>query len=201
MLSPITQEAISIIDAMPLTKHGPLEPLEYAKALPPEAEPLARVLSDEGTVELAEKYREADKTAVRAQQLYVWPSRIGYYAVFPSVFLAGVSVYVSTSNNPSLVEAVRPYLPWAQGLLLLVFLACAAMIYRSSSARPRWVRARAEAEAYRSCFFRQLMSASGNGDGGEARLRTLQLECFRRHLLDDQRQFSRSEFDAIAGLR
>jgi hypothetical protein len=190
MPSPITEEAIKIIDGAPA--YGPLKrPAEYAEALPPEAGALARVLSSTKFQEEAERYQEADKSAVRAQRWHLWLARTALFSVFPSVVLGGVSVYMSTSAGAPAIEAVRPYLVPAQALFVSASFVCAIALLLFAPRR-RWLGARARAELHRWVFFRRLMSAPGSAEGAERPLLPLQLECFRRHLFEDQHQF----FDA-----
>jgi hypothetical protein len=194
MPSPLTERAIKIINAVQPPKHGPLQTLEYAKRLPQEAEPLARFLRDKSMVDLGDKYLHYDGRAMKSQRRYFWPRIIGLVALFFSVLLTGFSVYASTSNNQALIDAVRPYLAPAQWTLLLILLVCAvcaAIVYRSSTAKSMWAVARSEAESYRASFYKELMSAPGTGGDGDGGIwqKSLRLECFRRHLLDDQRAY------------
>lgn len=187
MPSPITEAAIKIIDGAP--PYGPLtRPADYAKALPPEAGALARVLSGREFFEEAQRYEKADNSAVKAQRSHLWLARTALFSVFPSVVLGGVGVYMSTSAGAPAIEAVRPYLVPAQALFVSASFVCAIAILLFAPRR-RWLAARARAEQHRWAFFRRLISAPGNTEGAERPLLPLQLECFRRHLFDDQRQF------------
>lgn len=190
MPDPITEEAIRIIDAAPV--RGPVRPADYAKALPPEAGALARVLSSKAVLEEAERYRIADKGAIRAQRSHLWLPRSALIAVYASVVLGGVGVYLSTATDASLVDAVRPYLTVAQALFMGISCVCLIALSLLAAPRRRWLEARARAEWHRWSLFRLIMSGSSKPSGTEVELLPLQLECFRRHLVDDQRRF----FDA-----
>ncbi len=69
MPSPITQEAIDIINAAPSC--GPLHPAEYTSALTQNATGLARILGKEEIITAATAYHEADGRAVRSQARFV----------------------------------------------------------------------------------------------------------------------------------
>ena len=78
MRSKLTEEAINIIDAAP--SQGPLRIAEYAKALPPRAAGLRRVLlEDEEIGKAVERYREADFAALDAQARF---RRLGWTAAY-----------------------------------------------------------------------------------------------------------------------
>jgi hypothetical protein len=183
MPSPITEEAVRIIDAAPA--QGPLQSTGYADVLSPRAGALAEVLRDRKVAKAAADYRAAD---ARADQAQTWFKRLGgaaAYCGFGAAALAGVLLYLG--DGPS-QEALRANLGLAQFVLLVVSLLCAFVLFLSKPYRT-WRTQRGDAEAMRLQFFAFMMSGRGVPRDGEAPLLPLQLECFRRHLLDDQRGF------------
>ena len=186
MTSPITEEAKKIIDASP--SHGPLRPAEYAKALPPRAGALARVLTDERIVAEGEKYRAADASAVMWRRVHGFLARSVLLFVTLAVVLGGVRLYLAASGDASSIEAARARLGQAQSFLLIVWLVSVTVLILLRPAR-RWFHERATAELARQRLFGLLMSGSSRADETEAQLLPLQLECFRRHLLEPQRGF------------
>ena len=177
--SKITEEAIRIIAAAP--EHGPLRPLEYAEALPPRAAALARVLMDEKIVEAARRYQRADKRAITAQRWFVWIGKTAAYTGFLAAVLGGALLYIaSDASGPSL---------FAVGALqfgfLVVSLTGSLALYAVKPFRA-WRKERGQAEAERLNIFTLFMSDTSAAGESEAPLLPLKLECFRRHLLDDQ---------------
>src|SRR5947209_13883496 len=83
----ITEEAIRIIAGAP--EYGPLQPVEYANALPPRAAALARVFSDKEIITAAERYRVADKSATRWRRFYGLLARSVLILALLSVVLGG----------------------------------------------------------------------------------------------------------------
>jgi hypothetical protein len=186
MPSPITEEAIQIIDSA--RSRGPLVPTEYAQELPPRAGALARLLLDKRIVDDAAKYQVADASAVRWRRLYTFLASTGLCVAFLSVVLGAIRLYFAVSASAASIEWVRPYLGWSQWVLLAITVICVSTLFVLQPAR-RWFRARAEAEQSRLRLFRLLMSGSSGADATEAPLLPLQLECFRRHLLENERVF------------
>jgi hypothetical protein len=183
MRSKITEEAISIIDAAP--SRGPLRAAEYAKALPPRAAALRRVLLDEEIGKAVERYREADFAALDAQARF---RRLGWtaaYTGFLAAVLGGVLLYLG--SDPS-TETMRSNFALAQSALLGISLLCAFALFVLKPFR-KWGSRRGDAEAMRLQIFALIMSGRSAPENNEVPLLPLQFECFRRHLLHDQRDF------------
>jgi hypothetical protein len=183
MPSPITEQAIEIIEAAPA--QGPLRSADYADRLPPEAGALARVLRSEEIVKAVADYRAADAGAGAAQ---TWFRRLGQasaYGGFLAAVLGGALLYLG--SDPS-QETLRANLGLAQFALLAVSLLCAFVLFVSKPYRA-WRTERGKAEAMRLRVFALIVGGRSERKDGEAALLPLQLECFRRHLLDDQRKF------------
>jgi hypothetical protein len=184
MRSKLTEEAINIIDAAP--SQGPLRIAEYAKALPPRAAALRRVLlEDEEIGKAVERYREADFAALDAQARF---RRLGWTAAYTgslAAVLGGVLLYLASDASTALM---RSNLGLVQSTLLSVSLLCAAFLFVFKPFR-EWGLRRGDAEAMRLQVFGLMMSGRSPSGDNEIPLLPLQLECFRRHLLDDQRTF------------
>jgi hypothetical protein len=181
--SNITDEAIRIIAAAP--EHGPLRPAEYAKALPPRAASLARVLVDEKIVATAKDYSTADISAGDAQRRF---KRLGWTAAYTG-FLAGVlgGVVLYLGSDAS-TEGLRSNLGLVQSVLLVASLVCAVRLFMRKPYR-QWRVHRGDAEVKRLQIFALMMSYQSDAKDDEAPLLPLQLECFFRHLLQDQRRY------------
>ena len=180
----ITEEAIRIIAAAP--EYGPLRPLEYAKALPPRAAALARVLMDERIVEAAGRYQKADKRAIRAQRWFVSIGKAAAYTGFLAAVLGGALLYIaSDASEPSLIAIGA-----LQFGFLVVSLTGSLALYAVKPFRA-WRRERGQAEAERLNIFTLIMADTSTATEAEAPLLPLKLECFVRHLLDDQRAYFR----------
>jgi hypothetical protein len=180
----IIEEAKGIIDAAP--KGGPLDdPVAYAKALPQLAGPLARVLSSTEFVGAAARYHAADAAAGVAQTSFRRLGRTSSYCGSGAAVLGGVLLYLGSEAS---LEAWRANLGLAQFALLVVSLLCAFWLFTSKPYRT-WRTERASAEAVRLRIFNVMVGRRVEAKGDEIPLLALQLECFRRHLVEDQRGF------------
>ena len=180
MTSPTTEEAKTIIDAAP--SYGPLRPAEYAGALPPRAGALARVLRQMEIVDAGRDYARADADAQGQFNRLGWTAA---YSGFSAAVLGGILLYMG--SDPS-TATIRSNLGLAQSLFLSVSLLCALVLVFFKPYR-RWRNRRGDAEVKRLQIFALMMKANEAAAEGEAPLLPLQLECFRRHLFHDQRDF------------
>lgn len=179
----ITEEAIAIIDNAPA--HGPLQPEAYAAALPVRAAPLARVLGEQHIVDAAKRFRAADEAAIEAQGRFVRLARRAAYSGFLAAVLGGFVLYLPTDGP----EPLRTGVGLAQLFFLVVSLLAGFVLFLSKPYRT-WRTERGSAEALRQQIFAHLMLREpGQDDPNGSFLLPLQLECFRRHLLRDQRDF------------
>jgi hypothetical protein len=194
-MNDITRQAIEIIDKVKVRYPGPLRLSYYIDALlkEPGAEPLTAALKNDGDLaRLAQRYGELDALAVKHQRHYFLPRTVGIIAAYALAILVAIGVYASGSNNLPLINILQPYLAPTQWALVILMFVCMAAMYSWSGARSTWAVARAQAEDFRASFYARLMSAAwGQGAGGDAaaRLMALRLECFRRHLLQEQFEF------------
>jgi hypothetical protein len=183
MPSPITDQAIEIIEAAPA--HGPLRPGDYADQLPPEAGALGRVLRGDEVVKAAADYRAADARARASQTRFRQLGQVTAYGGFLAAALGGVLLYLGADPAQ---ETLRANLGLAQFVLLFLSLLSAFLLFVSKPYRS-WRTERGKAEAMRLRVFALMIGGRSERKEGEAALLPLQLECFRRHLLDDQRKF------------
>jgi hypothetical protein len=86
------REAQRIIDSAP--KHGPLEPIKYADALPESASDLANLLRSEEMIELTDRYRDCDWRAMRAQTWHNLLTQTAALAGFAAGILVGVDLFL-----------------------------------------------------------------------------------------------------------
>lgn len=182
-MSSITDEAKRIIDSAPA--HGPLQPAAYAAALPVSAAALGRVLGERRIVDAAENFQAADKAAIAAQKKFAKLGRRAAYSGFLAAVLGGFLLYLPANS----AEWQRTTAGLAQLFFLVVSLLAAFALFLSKPYRT-WRTQRGIAEALRLQIFAHMMSGQPQPeDPNGSFLLPLQLECFRRHLLHDQREF------------
>jgi hypothetical protein len=143
------------------------------------------VISEERITTAAKNFHVADQAAIRAQQSFSRFARTAACGGFLAAILGGFLLYLPSDAN----EGLRTGLGIAQLLFLLISFIAAFTLFALKPYRT-WRTQRASAEALRLQIFAHLISARpapGEADGGF--LLPLQLECFRRHLFDDQRNF------------
>ena len=178
-MSSITDEAKQIIDSV--TAQGPLVPAQYAAVLPPRAASLARVFGRKEIIDAAEKYQRADNRAVRAQWWFVLIGKTAAYSAFLAAVLGGILLHpASMISDPILLT-----LGAAQLVLLAVSLVCSLTLYAFKPFRA-WRGERGQAEAQRLSIFSLMMFDTSSDPKVDTLFLPLKLECFRRHLLDDQ---------------
>jgi hypothetical protein len=183
MMPSITEEAKQIIDGAP--DHGPLRPIPYAEALPAKASVLARVLREQRITDAAERFRYADEAAIDAQKKFVKLGRRAAYSGFLAAVLGGFLLYLPPDSTDSLRTSVGV----AQLFFLIVSMLHALALFLSKPYRI-WRTERGTAEALRQQIFAHIMSGEPQpNEPNGSFLLPLQLECFRRHLLHDQRNF------------
>ena len=182
-MSPITDVAKTIIDKMP--KAGPLYDKAYAQALPAEAVALAHILNKDRIVQAIESYHAADQRAMRAQARFVFMGRVTAYTGFLAAVLGGVLLYIGSAPDS---ERWLLVIGITQFVLLAISLMGSLALY---TLKPflTWRQQRGEAEAERIGVFARIVADPGEGNGEDKLLLPLQLECFRRHLLEDQRDY------------
>jgi hypothetical protein len=109
------------------------------------------------------------------------------YGGFLAAVLGGFLLYVRSDAS---TEALRSNLGLLQSALLGLSLLCAFLLFLIKPYR-KWRLHRGNAEAKRLQIFALIMSAEENAEQNEVPLLVMQLECFRRHLFHDQRDFFR----------
>ena len=179
----VTDEAIQIIDNAP--DYGPLQPVDYAETLPARASALARVLREQRIIDAAERFRVADEAAIDAQKRFVRLARRAAVSGFLAAVLGGFSLYLP----PDSTALLRTSVGLAQLFFLIISLLHALALFLTKPYRT-WRTERGTAEALRQQIFAHVMSGDPPPDDPNGSfLLPLQLECFRRHLLHDQRNF------------
>jgi hypothetical protein len=172
----IIAEAKRIINTAP--DYGPYRPDDYANALPPAASELAGLLRSRGMKELVEQYHDADRRAILAQ---TWNNLLTQAAALAGVgagVLGGVYLLLDVSVSPfSLGVGTIPFCLLAVALICLL----SSFLFRPLRI---WKVRRLEAEKLRLAIFNRIVGRSEKpGDGLPL---ALNLECFRRHLFEDQ---------------
>ncbi|HEX6001491.1 MAG TPA: hypothetical protein VFZ16_19165 [Hyphomicrobiaceae bacterium] len=153
MPASLTEKAVAIIDAAPA--HGPLRPLAYAEALPPEAADLAHVLRQPAISEVAARYAAADAAAVHAQRRANVMAWCAAAAGFLAAALSGLLFYLNALGVPHDVELAVSAL---QVAALAVSLAGSSLLtWRKPFGA--WRAERGAAEAARVDLFSRLVAA------------------------------------------
>lgn len=164
-----------------------LEPLSHARQLPPAAGALKRVLEHPDNAALMERFLAADREAIKKQARYLGWSRRAFWCRFLSIVCGTVALLDVAQLLPAGVASVGLGLQYA-------FIAGALIVSLMLSVREpfeHWMQARAEAENARLDLFGKITSATEPAQAGELPLLPLQLEYFRRYMLDAQRRYYR----------
>jgi hypothetical protein len=177
----IIAEAKRIIDAAP--DYGPYKPTEYANALPPSASELARQLQSPEMTELVAQYHRADERAVSAQTWNNLLTKTAALTGFGAGVLVGCFLVLDVTFSPfSLGLGAIPF------YLMAVALVCLLSSYLFEPLRI-WKLRRLEAEEHRLAISERIAQPTEKpGDGLALAVR---LECFRRHLFEDQMAYFR----------
>jgi len=164
-----------------------LEPLSHARQLPPEAGALARVLERPENTAIMERYIAADQAAIKTQASYLNWSWWAFFCRFLSIVCGTAALLDIAGLLPAGVASLGLGLQY--GLI-----AAALVIGLVLSAREpfeRWMRERAAAENARLDLFSKVVSATEPERPGELPLLPLQLEYFRRYMLNAERRYYR----------
>jgi hypothetical protein len=155
-----------------------LEPQNHAKTLPAEARLLREVLEDPELQAIIRTYNRYDEDANRAQRRYKFQAKGAAIASFLAIVALPIYFFMPD-------EAMN-IVYFAQAALAL--LAAGLWLASSKGAFRRWVQSRAWAEYARINLFKAvLQKEESHLKGNEIPLLPLQLEYFRRYLLDSQR--------------
>ncbi len=173
-----------------------IDPASHARALPPEAGPLARVLSQPDLRRIISRFQTANSRAIHFQRQY---KRFGRLAILlnAAAILIGSVALITSNGGPVQLSALAapreaeiarwltPALIGVQFMAILGALIAAQLVIRL---RPfdKWMQARAEAELARIALFDEVVCAEVTSDEGELPALSLQLEYFRRYQLETQ---------------
>jgi hypothetical protein len=164
-----------------------LEPLSHALALPPAAGALARVLERPENTAIMDAFVAADQAAVKSQASYLRWSGRAFWCRFLSIACGTASLLDIAKVLPSEAATLGLALQYA-------FIAASLIIGLMLGIREpfeRWMRDRAAAENARLDLFGKITSATEPEQPGELPLLPLQLEYYRRYMLDSQRRYYR----------
>lgn len=178
----VDQTAGALIGADDPASDWMLRPGTHAKALPPGAGALARVLGSQAVKNIMARYTEADTRAVAAQAVYKRRSRQAIYARLVAILIGGLFLMPLTailSAAAVKVGLIIQYACIAAALGLAAYLGAARLF-------SRWMEARAEAELARLALFDLIVDAEEPSREGELPILPLRLEYFRRYQLDVQ---------------
>ncbi len=158
-----------------------LEPQNHAKSLPPQARPLRKVLENPVLQSIILIYEKFDAEAKRAQDAYKRQAKGAAIASFLAVVVLPCYFFAP--------DEAKNAIYFAQAALVL--LAVGLWIASSKGAFRRWVQSRAWAEDARINLFKTVLKAKEEPGHtpGELPLLPLQVEYFRRYLLDSQRGY------------
>jgi hypothetical protein len=171
-----------------------LEPFTHAARLPPEAGALKRILTRPEIAAIMERFSTADRAAIKAQKNYLTWTKIAFLCRFLSIACGTAALLDIATILPEGIASL--------GLgLQYTFIAGALVIGLVLGFRQPfevWMGKRAAAENERLDLFGKVMSAEEPSQAGELPLLPLQLEYFRRYLLDEQRRYYRGRGDEHA---
>lgn len=192
--SDITKQAIEAIGENAPTDWR-LEPKEHARSLPEIAGSLKRTLEQEGLKGVIGRFSEADQRAISQQLHYKRVGRIGIWTRFLSILIGAAFIFpferlvIGSDGGPLLFGMDITQAAFVIQLLLLgsAFFAGQWLAYF----RPydKWMEARAKAEDARIELFDKVLRSKEQARPGELAILPLQLEYFRRYLLDVETSF------------
>lgn len=182
MSSSAAQAAVGQDDA---TTDWQLQPELHAAALGAECGALKRVLQRDEIKNIVERFRRADRAALRAQARY---KRIGHLSLYSAALATVVGALFVMPLESWLTDLPASI---ASGLQILALATAflTSRILAVSSPFATWMRMRAEAELARVELFDTLAKAEEPVREGELPLLPLKLEYFRRYQLDVQRRY------------
>jgi hypothetical protein len=171
-----------------------LEPLTHAGLLPPEAGALKRILTRPEIAAIMERFSTADRAAIRAQKNYLTWTKLAFMCRFLSIACGTAALLDIAEILPEGIASL--------GLgLQYTFIAGALIIGLVLGFRQPfevWMGKRAAAENERLDLFNKVTSTEEPPQTGELPVLPLQLEYFRRYLLDEQRRYYRGRGDEHA---
>jgi hypothetical protein len=186
-MNSITERAIAAIGETS-SDDWRLQPQKHAESLPPNARLLRQVLENPALQSMIQTYNKLDQTANKAQRRYKFQSKGAAVASFLTIALGSLLVLPGYNFMP---DAAISAVSILQGVLAAV----SAVLWFSSSkggSFQSWMEARSLAEDMRIKLFDAVLDAKEAPDersGDELPLLPLQLEYFRRYLLDSQQKF------------
>ena len=180
----VTQQAMNLVGNDQPTDWE-LAPEKHAAALGAGAEPLKEILLKPDIGKIITDFRVADRAAGRAQKTYKRLARLAAWTGFAAALIGSVVLMFAYLHPPGIALTAAAA---AQALLLLVSLGTSLLI---GSRQPfeAWMLKRAEAENARIALFDRVMSEHAPTTLGAVPLLALQLEYFRRYLLDVERLY------------
>lgn len=193
-VSDTTKQAIEAIGSN-VPSDWQLQPEQHAKNLPDNAGPLRRILEQESLKEIINRFNDADQRAVRQQTHYKRVGRIGIWTRFASIFIGATFIFpferllTGSVEQPLLFGLEFTQIAFIVQLFLLgsAFLTAQWLAYFKPF--DKWMEARAKAEIARIELFNDVLDSKEESRAGEFALLPLQLEYFRRYLLDVETNF------------
>ena len=183
MSSPLTEQAIAIIDKAP--KVGPLkDPIGYANALPDEGAGFKHLLRSGEIGNVSNTYNAADKLSLRGQKQFNWMAWSAACVGFLAALLGGLLFYMNA------LSAGRGYenAIWAAQYVCLAISVVVSFVVGRLEPFLAWRDHRRAAEKARRDFFAAIVAPTPPQPDTpiDGLLLPLKLECFRRHLLEGQ---------------
>lgn len=188
-VSDLTKQAIDAVGTN-ASSDWLLQPEQHAKSLPDHAGPLKRILEQESLKGIIGRFNEADVRAVRQQLRYKRAGRVGIWTRFMSILIGAAFIFPFENLFANWAGPSLPFgLEFTQAAFLLqLFLLGLAFLTAQWLAyfRPfdKWMEARANAEIARIDLFNNVLDSNETSRPGELPVLPLQLEYFRRYLLD-----------------
>ncbi|MGZ5851373.1 MAG: hypothetical protein ACXWJH_02230 [Hyphomicrobium sp.] len=185
-MNSVTQQANELVGIDPPTSWR-IDPKADAEALPPGAGALKQILLMPEIEKIVDAYHTADAAAGRAQKTYKHLARLAAWTGFGAALIGSLVLMLVHWLGPGSVLSTAA---GTQAVLLLVSLGTSLVIGRMQPFEA-WMLKRADAENFRGELFDKIIAERATAARGTVPLLALQLEYFRRHLLDVERKYYR----------
>lgn len=161
-----------------------LNPKSHAKSLPDEANDLKAILNSSRVKVLQKRYERHNLKAIESQKMYLGQSKRRIFSAAGGIIFGAYILY--SQGGKSSIDSELTWLLSGIEMLLIAAATYYTFILKNSSSYEDWMDERAQAENIRIKYFSEVTKAHKSGD---AKLATLQLEYFRRYMLDVQMNY------------
>ena len=157
-----------------------IDPQKHADNLPDEAHSLKKILNSSSVQVLQKRYDRHNNKAITSQKTYLKQSKRRIYSAAGSIIIGAFILYFQ-----GIEVTFKSELTWLFSIIELILLAITTFyssILKNSKSYENWMDSRAQAETIRVKYF----SLVAKHQTDDIDLNKLQLEYFRRYMLDVQ---------------